>query len=290
MKHKIIIVLTIIALTAEFTGCNGASSQQGAEATTAPSITPSEAVTSAPSEPVQEPENTATLVADFSYGSAELSTESYELGYSGELTPEILIEGLSALTGLDFFASAVRTEYGFSVTWHADSTLIANLDDREQKDGFHFYDADSLRWFMMDSLYRTLVANFGEDDVFYSTEDGELAFDELYPTNSFPARIPYMGSAFYFAHADGRGFIYNEEEASDYLLEQFAGRGYSTEGTAIIFEPEAGDPWFGEMAVWYFAWGANTPEKFTAEKRFAVTYDWQVWELDPLTEDWTLWE
>ena len=43
--------------------------------------------------------------------------------------------------------------------------------------------------------------------IFYYTMDGdkELAFEELYPVNEFPSDIPYMGSEFYFAHADVRG-------------------------------------------------------------------------------------
>lgn len=51
--------------------------------------------------------------------------------------------------------------------WAADSTLIAGLDDREQKEEFHFFDADSMRWFMMDSLWQTLKENFNRD-IYYT--------------------------------------------------------------------------------------------------------------------------
>ena len=94
---------------------------------------------------------------------------------------------------------------------------MAGLDDREQKEEFHFYDIDSLRWFMMDSLYSTLTANLGEVEVYYTMDGGQdLAFDELYPVNVFPADTPYLGSPFYFAHAGGQG----EMDEVDYRLSE----------------------------------------------------------------------
>lgn len=237
----------------------------------------------------QKPDNLAALVTDFSGGNSDLNVEQYELGYSGTLTPEILIDGLSNLTGLDFIADTVQTEMGITVDWKNESTLIAGLDGREQKENFHFFDADSMRWFMMDSLYRTLMENFGDENIYY-TMDGEkeLAFEDLSPTSSFPSDIPYLGSPFYFGHADGRGFIYNEDEASSYLLDKLDEAGYDIRETAAVYEPNKADAWFGEMAVWYFAWGKSTPEKFTAEKHFAVTYDWEIWEYDVLNEEWSM--
>jgi len=313
--EKLLILFIAIALLLALGACNAANTPETnspATGTTAPSQ-PSAANTSEQSgstaetpaptsntptvtddETAREPENIATLCADFSGGSSEPNIEQYELGYQGELTPEILTDGLTDLTGLDFSADVVRTEMGFVVLWKDNSTLIANLDGREQKEGFVFFDEDSMRWFMMDSLYRTLLENFGEDAVFYSMGDSiqsgcELEFEELYPTNRFPAGIPYMGSPFYFAHADGRGHIYEEDEASSYLLEKLTEAGIDMQGAAIVAEREEGDPWFGEMAVWYFAWGENTPEKFTAQKHFAITYDWEVWEYDTPNDEWTLW-
>jgi hypothetical protein len=104
----------------------------------------------------------------------------------------------------DFFAGFTRTQTGIVVTWKNNSALIANLDDRTQREEFHFFDADSLRWFMMDSLYKTLKENFPNEEVFYEAGGGvELRFDDLEFTNVFPADVPYMGSAFYAAHEGG---------------------------------------------------------------------------------------
>lgn len=168
-----------------------------------------------------------TLYADFSCGS-EVAQEngliSTETATVSELTPQALAEALSLWTGLDFTLNAAsEEETAITVDWAADSTLVAGLDDREQKEDFFFYDQDSLRWFMMDSLYQTLLANFSVGEVYYTMDGGlELSFDEMYPVSAFPADIPYMGSPFYFAHAGVQG---EGDEAVDFSR---------TEGTWVL--------------------------------------------------------
>ena len=140
-----------------------------------------------------------TLVADFSNGS-ELAEEfdliQTETGIAEEATPGAMAQALSEWSGLDFTLNSAAVEEGaVTVDWAADSTLVAGLDDREQKEEFSFHDIDSLRWFMMDSLYSTLTANLGEVEVYYTMDGGQdLSFDELYPVNLFPADTPYLGS------------------------------------------------------------------------------------------------
>lgn len=130
------------------------------------------------------------------------------------VTAEIIAMELSEWSGLDFtINSATVSGNILTVDWSTDSTLIANLDDRKQKEDFHFFDADSMRWFMMDSLYQTCMENMNIDEVYYTMDDGkELAFEELYPISVFPKDTPYMGSPFYFAHSDLKG---DEMEGSD---------------------------------------------------------------------------
>ena len=122
-----------------------------------------------------------------------------------------LADGLSEWTGLDFKLNdiAFPDEESVLVDWSKDSTLISGIGDRAFKEDFHFYDAVSLNWFMMDSLWRTLNEAFHKD-VYYTMDGGkELKFEELSPINIFPATVPYMGSPFYFAHDDGRGDMKN---------------------------------------------------------------------------------
>ncbi len=168
--------------------------------------------------PVTEPEAGAetpageevTLYADFSAGSETAGADGLirtETATAAEKTPEALAAALTEWTGLDFTLSGATVD-GTTVTvdWAASSTLVAGLDDREQKEDFFFHDQDSLRWFMMDSLWQTLTANLSAEEVYYTMDGGqELTFDELAPVSTFPSGIAYLGSPFYFAHADGRG-------------------------------------------------------------------------------------
>lgn len=135
------------------------------------------------------------LVADFSMGSGEGETVSYPMRTKEPFSIELLAEGLSVLTGLDFFVSGELTEAGVVVDWHGDSTLVAGLDDRVQRTDFFFYDVDSLNWFMMDSLYATIRKNVGEVDVFYTMEGGApLSLPNMSASPVFPTDAPYARS------------------------------------------------------------------------------------------------
>lgn len=162
-----------------------------------------DASTTEPHEPSTE-KHTATLWM----GTTQSDLRSHDWEYSGELTAEILADGLSQVVGLDFFITSAIVPDGITIDWENTSTLLANLDDQEQKEDFHFYDADSMRWFMMDSLQMTLANNMNFENVYYTMNGGQpLTFTQLEPVRRFPSELPYMRSTFYFAHADGEGGI-----------------------------------------------------------------------------------
>lgn len=159
-----------------------------------------------------------TLVTDLSCGNSDGANlelvSRYEMNTSEARSVELLTDGLSALTGLDFFVSSHTSESGLVVDWAADSTLIMGLDEREQNPEFFFFDADSLNWFMMDSLYATIAENMEVGDVYYTMNGGEeLYLPELSIVQRFPIDLPYMGSPFYFAHSD----LLDGEGRGDYL-------------------------------------------------------------------------
>ncbi len=190
MMKKIVFTMTMVLILATVTACTGSKVEDA--------ISP-------------EPEvggglRTAAVIFDRSYGSAEGDLQYETLSAYEDIPVEDIIDGLSSWSGLDFKVTlSNHEENGVIVDWAADSTLVAGLDDREQKEDFFFFDQESLRWFMMDSMYRTLQEALHEE-VYYTMDGGkELIFDELYPVNVFPSDIPYMGSAFYFAHEDGQG-------------------------------------------------------------------------------------
>ncbi|MGN1410698.1 MAG: hypothetical protein ACI4XJ_11070 [Eubacteriales bacterium] len=144
-----------------------------------------------------EEESTHTDVLYAVFSSADV--REYPIEYTGaKKTAEELADALSELVGLDFSITARETDDGLIVDWAADSTLIAGLDNREQKQEFFFFDNVTLSWFMMDSLCRTLTENLGVENIYYTMKGGEkLVVYELYPVNEFDSDIPYTGSDSY---------------------------------------------------------------------------------------------
>lgn len=175
------------------------------------------------SDPAEDENLIATLYAD-SYVSdggdvpRDEQVKQYEYGYSGRLYPDILAEGLTNLTGLNFAINSSESyKDGILVDWAANSTLVAGLDDREQKQDFFFYDADSLSWFMMNSMAMTIQKNFEVENVYFSMDGGkDLSLPRLSnSTNIFPKDVPYMGSAFYIAHQDVKGDVNENTNANN---------------------------------------------------------------------------
>ena len=193
-----------VAICINLTACGGTP----VETNSSTSTTTSEATTTTTSEATTTTATTTTTQTDILYAvfGAD-SVKEYPIEYTGaKKSAEELAQELSKLTGLDFNITASKTDDGWVVDWAANSTLIAGLDNREQKEEFFFFDCDSLNWFMMDSLWRTLTENLNAENIYYTMDGGkDLTFEELYPVNEFPSDIPYMGSEFYFAHSDVRG-------------------------------------------------------------------------------------
>lgn len=148
---------------------------------------------------------TAAVIFDKANGSAEENIQQETVYSYEDITLEEIVDAMSTWSGLNFDVTISSVDGGVNVDWAADSSLLAGLDGDGQKEGYRFYDIDTMRWFMMDSMLRTLNENYYP--VVYYTMDGgkELIFNELYPVNVFPSDIPYMGSPFYFTHADNRG-------------------------------------------------------------------------------------
>jgi hypothetical protein len=169
------------------------------------------AVTATPGTSPDEA-STATLIADFSNGSAEPNQREIPWKYDGACGIGMLSTSLSAATGLDFFVDGkIKGDKAF-IAWWDTSTLVAGLGDREQNEDFFFHDAVSLSWFMMDSLAATVKRNIPEvKEVYYSGENGaavvftnpeDVAVQGL---PELPVDQPYEGSAFFMSHADGGG-------------------------------------------------------------------------------------
>ena len=228
--QKIAGLLLTAAIFTSLTACGGSKEAAGTpEGTTAHE-------TSATAGEGQE--SAFTLYADFSSGNSDpegnnLITTS-EVTLSAEPTVQEIAQALSDWTGLDFALGDVTEAEGVvTIDWAADSTLIAGLGDTEMKEDFHFYDVDSLNWFMMDSLRTTLLESYGATDVYYTMDGGQtLAFEAMYPVTEFPSDMPYMGSAFYFNHADNMGDL---DEGVDFSRTVGLWRLDGAEDTASIY-------------------------------------------------------
>lgn len=241
---------------------------------------------------------TAVLYTNMKTGSADPDIKEHKYKYSGELTAEDLAAGLSNLTGLDFFITASKDEKGIHIDWAPNSTLIANLDDREQKKDFFCFDADSMRWFMMDSLWLTLTKNLEVENVYYTMNGGkDLLFENLYLIKEFPADLPYMGSAFFYAHADGRGDIIDEKsnvndsplsqtDAEELVLQTLTKQ--KKEGLSLVGGGE--DTINGENAIIVIAGNKSADgKKFTELYHFAVTDSGKVYYMEAVQgSDWIM--
>jgi len=146
-------------------------------------------------------------------------------------TVEEIAMGLSELTGLRFDISAMRNgPAGVTVDWSNDSALLTGPPE-EQNEDFHFYDYDSLVWFMLDSMELSVKRNLPfVEEVYYTMDGGEELFLYLDDPMGFILDTPYMGSAFYFAHEDVRG----DDEPVDPANVHWAGEYGSEKGMLHI--------------------------------------------------------
>ncbi len=236
-------LMMIFALAA----CSG-ESEPTASPTETPTSNPTETPSSNPTEapPIDVVEYAVTLYADYSYGNTDAEEMGLITPYDAvvvELDPFELADALSALTGLSFELDGWTNGGSYvSVDWSAESSLFVGPPDPQNED-FFFFDIDTLRWFMLDSLRRTLIENLDLEEVYYTMNDGEdLVFDQLsavatYPDPAvLPADEPFMGSAFYHNHAGGRA---DDDIAADYAhLEGTWHLDGSLDTSFIVFDSE----------------------------------------------------
>ena len=161
-----------------------------------PSAEPSAAVT-APVEPT--PTETAEQTATLYIGTKAGGFAEYPMTYTGDLTAELLIQGISDLTGWDLtLAGEVITgKGGMSVCLSDQSALFVGPPD-PQKEEFHMYDVGQLSQTILDSIQKTLQEGFtleGGDpdalDIWYYLE-GEKPLELPTLNLSWPLDQPYQ--------------------------------------------------------------------------------------------------
>lgn len=184
------LLLCACAAALLLTGCGGteqpdASQPPPSVSTDSPSVTPAQG-------------RTATLYV----GTKAAGFAEYPLEYEGELTPEILIQGIADLTGWDLTLAEEVTsgKGGMSVCLADTSSLFVGPPD-PQKDEFHMYDAEQLAETILDSIQKTLQEGFtleGGDpdalDIWYYME-GEQPLELPDIGRSWPIDQPYQWAA-----------------------------------------------------------------------------------------------
>ena len=95
------------------------------------------------------------------YIGMEGSQQEYPLEYTGELTPEVLIQGIAETTGWDLtLADAVTTgSGGMTVSFSRQSALFTGPPE-PQKEEFHMFSSEQLAQTILDSIKATLQQNF----------------------------------------------------------------------------------------------------------------------------------
>ncbi|MDR1209528.1 MAG: hypothetical protein LBK41_04345 [Clostridiales bacterium] len=214
----------------------------------------------APATDTAKPANygiTADLVADFTFGLSDADAarmglvSTYIYAYDGDLTPQKLTEGLERMTGLTFGARVSTDGAACVVRFAEDSDLFA--DETPGRSFFAFSSADEMRWFMLDSLWRTVVANLAAERVVFRAEGGgDLSVVGMSPVGVFGADEPYPGSGAIFARAGASGGNPSNvdwwgEYENDY------GKIYISnyDGAAFYFQivPDSGSDVVGKAAV-----------------------------------------
>ena len=200
---KKLAILFALTLCVALAGCNQPAPPQGGESTQIPSGTVSTSPTEEATEPAPpadqstptEGEQTVTLYIGTKAG----GFTEYPMTYEGELTPELLIQGIADLTGWNLTLAEPVTsgKGGMSVCLSNESALFTGPPD-PQKDEFHVYDAEQLAEMILDSIQKTLQEGFtleGGDpdtlDIWYFMEGNQpLELPDL--GLSWPIDQPYQ--------------------------------------------------------------------------------------------------
>lgn len=147
-------------------------------------------VSDALSEPSDE--QTAALYI----GNQTAGFTEYPMAYEGELTPEMLLQGIADLTGWDLSLADEITsgKGGMTVVFGPEACLFTG-PPVEQKDEFHVYDSLDLTFLALDSIQKTLQnwassTNPESVDIYFAANgDQPMELTELGVT--WPLEQPY---------------------------------------------------------------------------------------------------
>jgi len=144
----------------------------------------------------------------FSEGKDALIEELYMS--DSAIYPADVVGTMEILTGLSFAVNITFTDGAFTIEWTRGSDLFKDFADVQLREEFHFNNAEALRWFMLDSMWRTLGSIFDIGDIYYITNH---VHDSVVEPSPFDYNTPYKGSPFYSENRviQGADKIYSDE-------------------------------------------------------------------------------
>lgn len=193
---KKLTIFLAVMLCAVLTGCDapaepaGSAPAESSAATAAPTVP-------AMDTPVVSPADVQT--ATLYIGTKAAGFGEYPMTYEGALTAELLIQGISDLTGwnLTLAEPVISGKGGMSVCLSGESALFVGPPD-PQKDEFHMYSSEQLAETVLDSIQKTLQMGFtgkgGSPDAldiwYYMEGEQPLSLPEV--GLSWPLDQPYQ--------------------------------------------------------------------------------------------------
>lgn len=174
-KFAILLALTFCVVLA---GCSrSAQSQESKPPQESPGVVTTPPVQESDEPTPPEDEQTTTLYI----GTRTRGFTEYPMTYEGALTPEVLIQGISDLTGWDLTLAepVISGKDGMSVCLSNESTLFVGPPD-PQKEEFFMFGLDDLAETLLDSIQKTLQEGFVTEsgdsdalDIWYYLEGGQ---------------------------------------------------------------------------------------------------------------------
>ncbi len=154
IRHKTkLLSAAVLLLILTLSACSGGQSQPAASGS-GPSASESQ-------DTLDQSQDAAQREAALYIGTKENGFAEYILNYEGDLTPELLIQGIGDLTGWDMTLDQTVTmgKGGMSVCFSQTSALFAGPPE-QQKSEFHMFDVEQLVHTLLDSVQKTLQMGF----------------------------------------------------------------------------------------------------------------------------------
>lgn len=201
MKYRPVFCLALACLMAACGRTGQAASPAASNpAASAATLETSGGSTGEAAAPLGAAGQAGVMYMDFTAGSEAEDVRPVEL--PDPVPVRELSSALTRVTGIAFDFSLDWQGDSCTVAWQEGSALWCAEMPQDSNPDYVFYDADLLRWFLLDTVCRTLRQGCGAREVYYTAADGSpLELDGLWPLEHFDLSRPFRGSAWYYSES-----------------------------------------------------------------------------------------